>query len=209
MPDLLIELLSEEIPARIQGFAAQELRKNMLSFLAEQGLSEIAATAFSTPRRLTLFITGLPEKSDDFIEERKGPRVDAPQKALDGFLRSVDLKLDQLTVKRDGNVDKYFASIKTPGRISTQIVAEALEKTIRTFPWPKSMRWGVSSLRWVRPLKGILCIFIKEADHQVIDLQIDGIRSDSCTTGHRFMAPEFFTVKDFDDYKLKLRNDFV
>ena len=209
MPDLLIELLSEEIPARIQGFAAQELRKNMLSFLAEQGLSEIAATAFSTPRRLTLFITGLPEKSDDFIEERKGPRVDAPQKALDGFLRSVDLKLDQLTVKRDGNVDKYFASIKTPGRISTQIVAEALEKTIRTFPWPKSMRWGVSSLRWVRPLKGILCIFIKDADHQVIDLQIDGIRSDSCTTGHRFMAPEFFTVKDFDDYKLKLRNAFV
>ena len=209
MPDLLIELLSEEIPARIQGFAAQELRKNMLSFLAEQGLSEIAATAFSTPRRLTLFITGLPEKSDDFIEERKGPRVDAPQKALDGFLRSVDLKLDQLTVKRDGNVDKYFASIKTPGRISTQIVAEALEKTIRTFPWPKSMRWGVSSLRWVRPLKGILCIFIKDADHQVIDLQIDGIRSGSCTTGHRFMAPEFFTVKDFDDYKLKLRNAFV
>ena len=209
MPDLLIELLSEEIPARIQGFAAQELRKNMLSFLAEQGLSEIAATAFSTPRRLTLFITGLPEKSDDFIEERKGPRVDAPQKALDGFLRSVDLELGQLNVKRDGNVDKYFASIKTPGRISTQIVAEALEKTIRTFPWPKSMRWGVSSLRWVRPLKGILCIFIKDADHQVIDLQIDGIRSDSCTTGHRFMAPECFTVKDFDDYKLKLRNAFV
>ena len=93
MPDLLIELLSEEIPARIQGFAAQELRKNMLSFLAEQGLSEIAATAFSTPRRLTLFMTGIPEKSDDFIEERKGPRVDAPQKALDGFLRSVDLEL--------------------------------------------------------------------------------------------------------------------
>ena len=161
MPDLLIELLSEEIPARIQGFAAQELRKNMLSFLAEQGLSEIAATAFSTPRRLTLFITGLPEKSDDFIEERKGPRVDAPQKALDGFLRSVDLKLDQLTVKRDGNVDKYFASIKTPGRISTQIVAEALEKTIRTFPWPKSMRWGVSSLRWVRPLKGFSNLVLK------------------------------------------------
>ena len=209
MPDLLIELLSEEIPARIQGFAAQELRKNMLSFLAEQGLSEIVATAFSTPRRLTLFMTGIPEKSDDFIEERKGPRVDAPQKALDGFLRSVDLELGQLNVKRDGNVDKYFASIKTPGRISTQIVAEALEKTIRTFPWPKSMRWGVSSLRWVRPLKGILCIFIKDAEHQVIDLQIDGIRSDSCTTGHRFMAPDYFTVKDFEDYKLKLRNAFV
>jgi len=209
MPDLLIELLSEEIPARMQGFAAQELRKNMLSFLAEQGLSEISATAFSTPRRLTLFITGLPEKSHDMIEERKGPRVDAPQTAIDGFLRGVDLELDQLNVKRDGNVDKYFASIKTPGRISTQIVAEALEKTIRTFPWPKSMRWGVSSLKWVRPLKGILCIFIKDAEHQVIDLQIDGIRSDSFTTGHRFMAPDRFSVKDFEDYKQKLRNAFV
>ncbi len=209
MPDLLIELLSEEIPARLQGFAAQELRKKMLSFLAEQGLSEIAATAFSTPRRLTLFMTGLPEKSNDTIEERKGPRVDAPQRALDGFLRSVDLELDQLNVKSDGNVDKYFASIKTPGKISTQIVAEALEKTIRTFPWPKSMRWGVSSLRWVRPLKGILCIFIKDAEYEVIDLQIDGISSDSYTTGHRFMAPGFFSVKDFEDYTQKLRNAFV
>ncbi len=209
MPDLLIELLSEEIPARMQRFAAEELRKNMLNFLAEQGLSEITATAFSTPRRLTLFMTNLPEKSNDIIEERKGPKVDAPKRALDGFLRSVDLELDKLNIKRDGNCDKYFASIKTPGRISTQIIAEALEKTIRTFPWPKSMRWGVSPLKWVRPLKGILCIFIKDAEHQVIDLEIDGICSGSYTTGHRFMAPDYFTVKDFEDYKRKLRNAFV
>ena len=111
MPDLLIELLSEEIPARMQEFAANELKKNMLSFLADQGVSEIAATAYSTPRRLTLFMSGLPEKAPDINEERKGPRIDAPQQAVDGFLRSVDLNLDQLEVKRDGNVDKYFASI--------------------------------------------------------------------------------------------------
>ena len=172
MPDLLIELLSEEIPARMQEFAANELKKNMLSFLADQGVSEIAATAYSTPRRLTLFMSGLPEKAPDISEERKGPRIDAPQQAVDGFLRSVDLNLDQLEVKRDGNVDKYFASIEKPGRICTQIVAEALEKTIRTFPWPKSMRWGASSLKWVRPLKGILCIFIRDDQHQLIELEL-------------------------------------
>ena len=209
MPDLLIELLSEEIPARMQEFAANELRKNMLSFLADQGVSEIAATAYSTPRRLTLFMSGLPEKAPDISEERKGPRIDATQQALDGFLRSVDLNLDQLEVKRDGNVEKYFASIKKPGRICTQIVAEALEKTIRTFPWPKSMRWGASSLKWVRPLKGILCIFIKDDEHQLIELQIDGIHSDVRTAGHRFMAPDYFKVKDFEDYKRKLRDAYV
>ena len=209
MPDLLIELLSEEIPARMQEFAANELKKNMLSFLADQGVSEIAATAYSTPRRLTLFMSGLPEKAPDISEERKGPRIDAPQQAVDGFLRSVDLNLDQLEVKRDGNVDKYFASIEKPGRICTQIVAEALEKTIRTFPWPKSMRWGASSLKWVRPLQGILCIFIRDDEHQLIELQIDGIHSDVRTAGHRFMAPDYFKVKDFEDYKRKLRDAYV
>ena len=128
---------------------------------------------------------------------------------MDGFLRSVDLNLDQLEVKRDGNVDKYFASIEKPGRICTQIVAEALEKTIRTFPWPKSMRWGASSLKWVRPLKGILCIFIRDDEHQLIELQIDGIHSDVRTAGHRFMAPDYFKVKDFEDYKRKLRDAYV
>jgi len=209
MPDLLIELLSEEIPARMQEFAANELKKNMLSFLADQGVSEIAATAYSTPRRLTLFMSGLPEKAPDISVERKGPRIDAPQQAVDGFLRSVDLNLDQLEVKKDGNVDKYFASIEKPGRICTKIIAEALEKTIRTFPWPKSMRWGASSLKWVRPLQGILCIFIRDDEHQLIELQIDGIHSDVRSAGHRFMAPDYFKVKDFEDYKRKLRDAYV
>ena len=209
MPDLLIELLSEEIPAKMQEFAANELKKNMLSFLADQGVSEIAATAYSTPRRLTLFMSGLPEKAPDISVERKGPRIDAPQQAVDGFLRSVDLNLDQLEVKKDGNVDKYFASIEKPGRICTKIIAEALEKTIRTFPWPKSMRWGASSLKWVRPLQGILCIFIRDDEHQLIELQIDGIHSDVRSAGHRFMAPDYFIVKDFEDYKRKLKDAYV
>ena len=209
MSDLLIELFSEEIPARMQEIAAQQLKNKMVLYLAEEGLSEISATAFSTPRRLTLFVNGIPEKSPDTREERKGPRIDAPQKAIDGFLRSVDLELDQLQIRNDGKVDKYFALIETSGRASEEIIEKALEKTIKTFPWPKSMRWGSSSLRWVRPLQGILCILTKDDEQRLIDFEIEGIKSKSVTTGHRFMAPEYFNVKDFEDYKRKLRDAFV
>ena len=209
MSDLLIELFSEEIPARMQEIAAQQLKNKMVLYLAEEGLSEISATAFSTPRRLTLFVNGIPEKSPDTREERKGPRIDAPQKAIDGFLRSVDLELDQLQIRNDGKVDKYFALIETSGRASEEIIEKALEKTIKTFPWPKSMRWGSSSLRWVRPLQGILCILTKDDEPRIIDFEIEGIKSKSVTTGHRFMAPKYFNVKNFEDYKRKLRDAFV
>jgi glycyl-tRNA synthetase beta chain len=205
MPDLLIELFSEEIPARMQAGGREALKKLVTDGLVEAGLTYAGAGAFSTPRRLVLAIEGLSAESRPVREERKGPNTSAPAAAIEGFLRSTGLTLEQLEKRADKKGEVYFAVIEKPGRKAPQIVAEVLEAAIRTFPWPKAMRWGEGSLRWVRPLHSILCILQDEAGAQVVPLTVEGISSGNTTEGHRFMGIGRFTVSSFDDYAAKLR----
>lgn len=205
MPDLLIELFSEEIPARMQARAADDLKRLITDGLVEAGLTYASAGAFSTPRRLTLAVEGLTAGSPTTREERKGPRTDAPEKALEGFLRSTGLSRDQLEARDDKKGQAWFATIEKPGRPAAEIVAEVLDGTIRNFPWPKSMRWGTGALRWVRPLHSILCILSDESGATVVPLTVEGITAGDSTRGHRFMAPDAFTVTGFDDYAARLR----
>jgi len=205
MPDLLIELFSEEIPARMQTRAAEDLRKLVTDGLVEAGLTYAGAAAFSTPRRLALSIEGLTGESKAVREERKGPKVGAPDKAIEGFLRGAGVARDDLEVRDDKKGQVYFATIEKPGRMAADIISEVLEKTIRNFPWPKSMRWGDGPLKWVRPLHGILCILSDEAGAEIVPLDIDGITSGNNTRGHRFLAPGAFLVTNFDDYEAKLK----
>lgn len=209
MSDLLIELFSEEIPARMQTKAAQDLRARVTDGLVEAGLTYAGAAAFSTPRRLCLAIEGLTEHSPTLREERKGPRVDAPEQAIEGFLRGAGLTRDQLQVRDEKKGQVYFAVVEKPGRPAAEIIAEVLEATIRTFPWPKSMRWGAGSLRWVRPLHSILCVLSNEAGAQIVPLCVDGIEASNTTEGHRFMAPGRFAVSNFADYAAKLKRAYV
>ncbi|NHB76704.1 glycine--tRNA ligase subunit beta [Rhodobacter calidifons] len=205
MPDLLIELFSEEIPARMQARAREDLRKLVTDGLVEAGLTYASAGAFSTPRRLVLSVEGLTAESRPLREERKGPSTSAPQQAIDGFLRSTGLRLDQLERRADRKGETFYAVIEKPGRKAGEIVAEVLETTIRTFPWPKSMRWGSGSLRWVRPLQSILCILSDETGAHVVPVSVDGIAAGNTTEGHRFMGIGRFTVTGFDDYVVKLK----
>jgi len=209
MPDLLIELLSEEIPARMQARACADLKKLVTDGLVDEGLTYEAAAAFSTPRRLTLAVQGLSAASPRLREERKGPREDAPEKAIEGFLRSTGLAREDLELRDTGKGRAFFAVIEKAGRPSAEIVAEVLDRTIRSFPWPKSMRWGTGSLRWVRPLQSILCILNDEAGTSVVPLDIDGIVAGDRTRGHRFHAPESFAVTSFEDYAARLKRAFV
>ncbi len=209
MPDLLIELFSEEIPARMQARAAEDLKKRVTDGLVEAGLTYAVAAAFSTPRRLALTVHGLLAESPTTREERKGPRVDAPDKAIEGFLRGVGLTRDQLEQRDEKKGKVFFAVIERPGRPAADIVAEVLEGVIRNFPWPKSMRWGAGSLRWVRPLHRILCILTDEAGAQVVPMDVDGLKSADQTEGHRFLAPEPFSVSSFEDYAAKLKQSCV
>ena len=201
MPQLLLELFSEEIPARMQAKAAEDLRGLITNGLVEAGLTYEGAQAHATPRRLVLAIEGLQAKAADTREERKGPKVDAPQAAIDGFLRSTGLKLNQLTVQDDKKGKFYIATIKREGRAATTVIAALVPEVIRSFPWPKSMRWGSGTLKWVRPLHSILCTF----DGEVVPLEVDGIKSGNVTRGHRFLAPSEIKAKRFDDYETKLR----
>ncbi|WP_333714778.1 glycine--tRNA ligase subunit beta [Yoonia sp.] len=209
MPDLLIELFSEEIPARMQGKAADDLRKMVTDGLVAAGLTYAGAAAFSTPRRLALSIEGLTAESHAVREERRGPKVGAPAQAIEGFLRGVGLSIDDLEVRDDKKGEVYFAVLERPGRKAAEIVAEVLENTIRTFPWPKSMRWGAGTLKWVRPLHSILCLLVDEGGAEVVPLDVDGITSGKTTRGHRFMTPDAFSVTSFDDYEAKLKRAHV
>ena len=205
MPELLIELFSEEIPARMQQKAADDLRQIVTNALVGQGLTYEGAQAHGGARRLVLSIEGLDAKAADVNEERKGPRTDAPQPAIDGFLKSTGLSLDQLKVQDDKKGQFYLAVMRKPGRAATEIIAEIVPDTIRKFPWPKSMRWGSGSLRWVRPLHSIICTF----DGEVVPFEIEGIRSGNTTRGHRFMGAQAIEVRRFEDYALKLSRAFV
>ncbi len=208
MPDLLLELFSEEIPARMQRKAAEDLKKLVTDALVERGLTYEGAKAFATPRRLALTIAGLPVRGRDVREERKGPRVGAPEAAVQGFLKAAGLtSLDEATIVSDAKKgDSYVAVIEKPGQETVAAIAEIVPAVIRSFPWPKSMRWGKASaesgsLRWVRPLHSILCTFGAETeDPEVVPFEVDGIKSGNVTYGHRFHAPGPITVKRFDDY---------
>lgn len=212
MPDLLLELRSEEIPARMQRKAAGDLRKMLTDGLVEAGLTYEAAREYWTPRRLALDIRGLTARSKDISEEIKGPSTTAPEQAVQGFLRKAGLSsIAEAHVHSDPKKgDFYVAHISKPGRASEEIIAELVPGIIRGFPWPKSMRWGPASakpgsLRWVRPLQSILCTFGPETEEPVVvDFEIDGIRSSNITYGHRFHAPGAITVRRFDDYVSKL-----
>jgi glycyl-tRNA synthetase beta chain len=202
MPQLLLELFSEEIPARMQAQAARDLERMARERLAAEGLLPEALKTFAGARRLTLVAEGLPAAQSDRHEERKGPRVGAPDQAIDGFLRSTGLTRDQLT-ERDG---VWFAHIHKAGRPTTEIVAEMVDAIVRGFPWPKSMTWGRGTLRWVRPLKRILCVF----DREVVPFSIDGIDSGDVSEGHRFMGDaQPFRARDFDEYADGLARHFV
>ena len=210
MADLLIELFSEEIPARMQKRASEDLKKLVTDGLVEAGLTYAHAAAFATPRRLTLTLEGLLDQSPDIREERKGPRADAPEKAIEGFLRGAGVARQDLIEREEKKGTILYAIIEKQGRPAADIVAEVLEKTIRTFPWPKSMRWGSGSLRWVRPLHRILCILTDDAgEATVVPMTVDGIEASNVTEGHRFMAPGEIKVSSFDDYTTKLKRAYV
>ncbi|MEN5247083.1 glycine--tRNA ligase subunit beta [Brucella pseudintermedia] len=218
MPDLLLELFSEEIPARMQRKAAGDLKKMITDGLVDAGLTYEAATAYWTPRRLALDIRGLTVRSKDVHEDIKGPSVTAPEQAIQGFLRKAGLTdVSQAHVHSDPKKgDFYVAHLTKPGRAAEEIIAQLVPQTIRNFPWPKSMRWGAASakpgsLRWVRPLQSILCTFGPETEEtQVIDFDVDGIKSGNVTYGHRFLSDgQAIKVRRFDDYVEKLEKAFV
>jgi len=204
MPDLLIELFSEEIPARMQPRAGEDLKRLVTDGLVAAGLTYAGAAAFTTPRRLALTVEGLPVMSPDTREERKGPKVGAPDKAIEGFLRGAGVRRDQLEERDTPKGAVYFATIEHEGRPAAEIVAEVLDGAVRNFPWPKSMRWGSGSLRWVRPLHSILCVLTDEHGATVVPLEIDGLTAGDTTKGHRFMAPAEIKVTGFEDYVAKL-----
>ncbi|MEM1163052.1 MAG: glycine--tRNA ligase subunit beta, partial [Pseudomonadota bacterium] len=204
MPDLLLELFSEEIPARMQARAAEDLKRLVSTHMAEAGLKCGDGRAYATPRRLVLALPGLPGETPEQVEERKGPRTDAPEKAIEGFLRSTGLTKDDLEVRDDKKGQVYFAVMRKPGRTAEDVVATAVEAAVRNFPWPKSMRWGAGSLRWVRPLHSILCVLSDEAGARAVPMDIDGIVAGDRTEGHRFLSPGSFAVTSFDDYAEKL-----
>jgi glycyl-tRNA synthetase beta chain len=212
MPDLLLELFSEEIPARMQRRAAEDLRKLVTDALVERGFLYEGAKAFATPRRLALNVVGLPAKGKDVREERRGPRVGSPAKAVEGFLKSAGLKsLDEAKIEKDPKKGEFYvAVIERPGRAAADVLAEILPGIIRAFPWPKSMRWGAASaeagaLAWVRPLHAIVASFGPETEEpDVVRFSVDGIVSGDTTFGHRFMAPHAIKVRRFDDYATAL-----
>ena len=213
MSDLLFELFSEEIPARMQAQAAADLKKLVTGALIERGLTFEAAESFVTPRRLTLHVVGLPPRQPDQREEKKGPRVGAPEAAIQGFLKSAGLtSLDEARIETDKKGGQfYLAAIERKGAATLDILAEILPEAIKNFPWPKSMRWGARSaeptpLRWVRPLHSIVATFGPETEEpEVVPFEIGGITAGNVTYGHRFMAPQPIHVRRFHDYLLGLQ----
>ncbi|PCI63750.1 MAG: glycine--tRNA ligase subunit beta [Kordiimonadales bacterium] len=200
MADLLIELFSEEIPARMQAKASGDLKRMITASLTDAGLTFEVAAAFATPRRLALSVTGVPTSTPDISEERRGPSTRAPEKALEGFMRGAGVTRDQLEEREEKKGTFFYAKIEKPGRAATEVIAEAVEAAVRNFPWPKSQRWGAGALKWVRPLHSIICVF----GGNIVKFEIEGVQAGNYTQGHRFMAPEPFTVSDFGDYKAKL-----
>ena len=206
MPQLLLEIFSEEIPARMQAQAARDLERLIVGGLTDRGFLNEGARSFATPRRLTLVIEGLPAQQADVSEERKGPRVDAPDAAIQGFLRSTGMTRDQLKVQKDAKGGEfYLAVIERKGRPTPQVLAELIPEVIKSFPWPKSQRWGSGELTWVRPLHSILCTF----DGEVVPFEVGTVGSSNTTRGHRFLGNDVITVRRYDDYVDQLKRAHV
>ncbi len=202
MPEFLLEILSEEIPARMQAKAASDLAKMVGEGIAASGLAADVLRTYVTPRRLVLVAEGVPAASADIAEERRGPRIDAPQPAIDGFLKSTGLSLDQLEQRDTGKGVFYFAILSKKGRQAVEVLKETVEKTMADFPWPKSMRWGANAVRWVRPVQSILALF----DGAVVPISFGPVNAGAVSRGHRFLAPADFSVRDFADYEVKIRD---
>ena len=212
MPDLLLELYSEEIPARMQARAATDLKKMVTDLLVDNGLEYQGAKEFSTPQRLVLCVAGIPVNSPTKVEERKGPRVDAPEQAIAGFLGAAGLNsIEDAQIKSDPKKgDYYVAVIEKSGQEAGKIISEIVPQVIRKFPWPKSMKWGSGNLRWIRPLHSVLCTFGPETEEtQIIKFDLDGLPVGNVTFGHRFLNNGKIKVRRFSDYEEKLRKAFV
>lgn len=201
MAEFLLEILSEEIPARMQARAADDLRRLVTDGLTAGGITFESARALVTPRRLVLAIDGLPLAGPDLSEEKRGPRVGAPAQAMDGFLKSTGLSVEQLEQRDTGKGVFWFAVIERKGRATVDLLKEVVEATMAAFPWPKSQRWGTHTVRWVRPVQSILALF----DGAVIPVQFGPVAASNVTRGHRFLAPESFAVTGFADYAERLR----
>ncbi|HET7679422.1 MAG TPA: glycine--tRNA ligase subunit beta [Xanthobacteraceae bacterium] len=206
MPDLMLEFFSEEIPARMQARAAEDLRKLVTDKLVAAGLAYEGAKAFVTPRRLALAVQGIPARQPDVKEEKKGPRVGAPEGAIAGFLKGAGLKsINEAKVQPDKKGDFYLVLIEKPGRAAIEVIGEIVPEVVRGFPWPKAMRWGSGRLTWVRPLHSIVATFGPETeDPEIVKFSIDGIEAGNTTYGHRFLAPQPIKVRRLDDYVQKL-----
>lgn len=205
MSELLLEFFSEEIPSRMQNRGGEDLARLVTQGLSDAGLDYTDVQHFATPRRLVLVINGLPVKSSNVREERKGPRVDAPERALEGFLRSSGLTLEECEIHDDKKGQYYVAVIDREGRKSQDIIMEVVCSVVRNFPWPKAMRWGNGRLKWVRPLHSILCLF----DGKPVKFMVEGIAAGRASQGHRFLSPESFKVNSFEDYRDELRTRYV
>jgi glycyl-tRNA synthetase beta chain len=205
MADLLIELFSEEIPARMQAQAARDLERIVVGALAEKGLKASGAKALAGSRRLALSVTGLPIKQPDVSEERKGPRANAPEKAVEGFLRSAGVKLEDCRKQCDAKGEFYVAVIERKGRTTADVLADILPECFAKLPWPKSMRFPGSEVRWVRPLHAIVALF----DGAVVPFAFAGVKSGNTTRGHRFLSSGDVAVHDFADYLAKLMEQHV
>jgi len=201
--ELLIELFSEEIPARMQGKAAEDLKRLVIDGLKTRGLGVGAAMAFATPRRLTLVVQDVPPMSPALSEERKGPRVGAPDAAIQGFLKSAGLaSIEQAQVVEDAKRGSYYvARIEKPGQPAAVLVGDVLTETLEKFPWPKSQRWGSGTFSWVRPLHSMICLYGGE----VVPVEVGGVTASNVTRGHRFHGNAPFEVRGFEDYGTKLK----
>jgi len=206
--DYLLELFSEEIPARMQKRAGEDLKNLVTNGLVDAGITYESAAAFTTPRRLCLSLCGVLEESPTLREERKGPRVGAPDKAIEGFLRGAGVSREDLVVKADKKGDIYVAEIVKPGRAAADVLSDVVSGVIANFPWPKSMRWGTGSMRWVRPLHSVLSILEKKEAVEVVPVDVAVPVGDS-TEGHRFMGAGRFSVTGFEDYEARLKAAFV
>ena len=206
MAELLLELFSEEIPARMQNRAAEDLKRLATDALKAAGLAFARADAYVTPRRLALVVDGLPEKQPDVTEEKKGPRVGSPEQAIQGFLKGAGLtSLDQCEKREVGKAGFWFAVAEKKGRATAEVLSEILTDVIAKLPWPKSMRWATETVRWVRPLHSILCVF----NGAVVNVVFGPVKAGNATRGHRFLAGGAITAKNFSEYKAKLRSAYV
>ena len=209
MPDFLLELFSEEMPADAQLPASEDLKKSIIDGFSNELISYSNAVSFSTPQRLCVFVEGLAPVSEKKVDIKRGPKLGAPIRAIEGFASSLNLKVEDLTIKEVEKGSYYFAELHQAESKVADLASKIVKEAILTLGWKKSMRWGNSKIKWIRPLRSILCIMTYEDHSEVVSVNIDGIKASDITWGHRFMCPEKFTVNCFESYKDQLRNRYV